>query len=222
LLSLSCGASSRSANEPAPVVIQTVPQPDAERAPEAGAVLVASKQEPFQPSSDAVPVDADDVVWGAPNAPVTIVQFQDLQCPFCSRVQPTLDALEKLYARGLLRFVLKHNPLPFHKQAHEAARFTQAVRDLAGSSAARSFAALAFANQPRLGRDAYQTYLSQLRLDVREVERRADSPEVHARVEADMALAKRVGLNGTPSFLINGVAVSGAHPIEKFSGVINE
>ncbi len=219
LLCVACGAGKRDAREPAPVVI-----PVAEQTPqhEPAAPLVAEgARGPVQPSSEAVPVDADDLVWGSPNAPVTIVQFQDLECPYCARVQPTLAQLEARYAPGQLRFVLKHNPLPFHKQAHEGARFAQAVRELGGPAAARDFVARAFANQRALGTEAYRRFATEAGLDARRVEERANSAEVRESVERDMALAKRVGLSGTPSFLVNGAVIAGAQPLEKFTETVS-
>src|ERR1700753_1592161 len=69
------------------------------------------------PTWEPLPVGTDDPVWGSANAPVTIVEFSDLQCPFCARVHPTLQALEAKYGPSQLRIVFKHNPLPFHPNA---------------------------------------------------------------------------------------------------------
>lgn len=220
LWSVACGAPQREGNAPPAVVIRAVPEHALESDAEKAAVVAENSSAVAQATSEAVPVDADDIVWGAPNAPVTIVQFQDLQCPFCARVRPTLDQLAALHPAGRLRFVFKHNPLPFHQQADAAARYAQAVRDIAGPVAARGFIDRAFANKNSLGANAYRRFLTELRLDVAAVEARAASREVRASVDADMALAKRVGLSGTPSFLINGVTLTGAQPLEKFSEIV--
>src|SRR4051794_11950623 len=74
-----------------------------------------------QPSSTQIPVGTDDPVWGAPTAPVTIVEFTDLECPFCARVAPTIEVLKQMYGPAQLRLVFKHNPLPFHAHARKAA-----------------------------------------------------------------------------------------------------
>jgi protein-disulfide isomerase len=221
LLLVACGGGKREAKEPAPIVIRAVPEAGAESEAPAAPVVVESSQGVAQPSSDSVPIDSDDIVWGAPNAPVTIVQLQDLECPFCARVQPTLAQLEARYPAGQLRFVFKHNPLPFHKQAHEGARFAQAVHVLAGPVAARGFIDLAFRNFRALGTEAYRRFSTELGLDASRVQERASSKDVHASVERDIAFAKNTGLTGTPAFLVNGVRISGAQPLDKFTEVVD-
>src|SRR5438552_1915346 len=64
-----------------------------------------------------VPVSSKDPVWGNRTALVTIVQFSDFQCPFCSRVEPTVDQIKTTYGPDKVRIVWKHEPLPFHDKA---------------------------------------------------------------------------------------------------------
>ena len=78
----------------------------------------------FDHSAASVPVTTKDPVWGNANAPVTIVEISDFECPFCSRVGPTMKQIKDTYGPDKVRIVWKHNPLPFHKNArpaHEAA-----------------------------------------------------------------------------------------------------
>ena len=74
-----------------------------------------------------VPITNDDPSWGSPTALVTLVLFSDYQCPFCTRVEPTLAALKKKYGPDKLRVVWKHFPLPFHKKAVPAHVASQTV-----------------------------------------------------------------------------------------------
>src|SRR5688572_13339028 len=83
-------------------------------------------------SSEIIPVEITDATWGAPAAPVTIVAFLDLQCPFCARVMPTLEKLQDDYGPQRLRLVVKHLPLVFHAQARPAADAAQAVMAMRG------------------------------------------------------------------------------------------
>ena len=89
-----------------------------------GAETVAAAGGPVPDQSAAsVPVSSKDPQWGKPTAPVTIVEISDFECPFCSRVGPTLKSLKEKYGPDKIRIVWKHNPLPFHKSArgaHEA------------------------------------------------------------------------------------------------------
>ncbi len=169
-----------------------------------------------QPTSEKLPIDADDIVWGSATAPVTLVEFTDVQCPFCARVKPTIATLMRDYGRDKLRIVVKHNPLSFHDRALEAARFAQAVTDLGGPDAGLEFMQRAFVAQRELDRPRLAEYARELGLDPARVEARADSPEVASAVDRDMALAKQVGATGTPAFFANGVKISGAQPLDVF------
>src|SRR3954469_18710229 len=113
-------------------------------------LATAPPYEGAQASSEPLPV-ADDPVWGSPLAPVTIVEFSDLQCPFCARVQPTIKGLQAKYGPSLLRIVFKHFPLPFHDKARPAAKVADAVFRQGGSDKFFRFLDLAFAEQTKLG-----------------------------------------------------------------------
>src|SRR5690242_422966 len=106
----------------------------------------ASATAPDQ-SAASVPVSSKDPQWGKPTAPVTIVEISDFQCPFCSRVGPTLKQIKDKYGPDKVRIVWKHNPLPFHKAARPAHEAAATVMGLAGSEAFWKFHDSAFANQ---------------------------------------------------------------------------
>src|SRR5580693_4290355 len=95
----------------------------------------------------AVPVSSKDPVWGSRSAPVTMVIFSDFQCPFCSRVEATVNQLKEKYGKDKLRIVWKNSPLPFHPNAKPAALASEAVFRLGGSNAFWKFHDTAFANQ---------------------------------------------------------------------------
>ncbi len=179
-----------------------VPAPSTED-PEAPGVAAAPAR-PAQPTSDALPVDSDDLVWGSPTAPVTLVEFTDLQCPFCARVTATLETLKRDYGPENLRIVVKHNPLPFHGSARGAARFAQAVNDLGGSQAGFELLRRAFEAQQDLDPEHYAVYAREIGLDPARVQAQADSPAVASALDRDMSLAKDLGANGTPTFFANG------------------
>ncbi len=174
-----------------------------------------------QPSSEALPVAEDDAVWGSANAPVTVVEFSDLQCPFCARVHPTVKELEAKYGPEKLRIVFKHNPLPFHQNARPAAKVADAVLRQGGSKAFFAFLDLAFGEQAKLGDDALVSWVSRVGLDPALVLKRAELTDTSDKIERDMALASKVGADGTPAFRINGVTISGAVPLADFTSVID-
>jgi protein-disulfide isomerase len=175
------------------------------------------------PSDDPgpVPVEPRGPRWGDDNALVTLVEFSDIECPFCARVQPTLSALKERYGPKQLRIVWRHAPLPFHQRARPAAFASEAVYQLAGDTAFFGFVTLLFRDQARLAPEDLRRAAASVGVDAASFELLSHAPGVSSRVDADLELARRVGANGTPHFLINGIAVSGAVPIEDFVQVID-
>jgi protein-disulfide isomerase len=154
---------------------------------------------------------------GPANASVTIVEFSDFQCPYCSRVGPTLQKVLDDYPKDV-RVVYKHYPLSFHKQALPAAK--------ASAAAGRQdkfweMHDLLFKNQRELNEAAFKGYAQQLGLDVAQFEKDYASPGVAEEVEADMALARTLGVTGTPGFFVNGRFLSGAQPYSAFKTKID-
>jgi protein-disulfide isomerase len=196
-------------------------KPAAANSPQPLELATSTNEHLPQPSSDALPVGADDAVWGSPNAPVTVLEFSDLQCPFCARVHPTLQQLEAKYGPNQLRIVFKHNPLPFHPNARPAAKVADAVLRQGGSRAFFAFLDLAFAEQPKLGDEALSEWIARVGLDPAVVIKRAELQDTADKIDRDMALAAKIGANGTPAFRINGSTLVGAQPIDAFTSIID-
>ena len=157
-------------------------------------------------------------VRGPADAKVTVVEFLDFQCPFCSRVQPTLAQIQKTYG-DKVRIVFKHMPLRIHAQAPGAAAAAEAAH---GQNKFWEMHDLMFANQGELGDAKYQEWASQIGLDMGRFQKDLKSPAVSQRIEADSEEAARLGVSGTPAFFINGRYVSGAQPFDAFKKVIDE
>ncbi|HEX3776402.1 MAG TPA: thioredoxin domain-containing protein [Polyangiaceae bacterium] len=180
----------------------------------------ASGKVPDQ-SSASVPVSAKDPQWGSPTAPVTIVAISDFQCPFCSRVEPTLKQIRDKYGPEKVRMVWKNNPLPFHQNARPTAEAAMAVFGLKGSDAFWKFHDNAFANQQALTPENFDKWAVEAGVDKAKFDAAVASKKFSAKIDEDMALSSKIGANGTPAFRINGVTVSGAQPLEKFTEVID-
>lgn len=172
--------------------------------------------------SAAVPVSSKDPVWGARTAPVTLVLFSDFECPFCTRVETTINQLKEKYGPDKLRIVWKNNPLPFHKNARPAALAAETVFRLGGSKAFWKFHDLAFQNQKALTPDNFEKWAVEAGVDRAKFKAAFDKQEYMAKIDADMAVGKTAGVTGTPASFINGVFLSGAQPIDKFTSVIDE
>ena len=183
--------------------------------------VLATSANTAQPSSDQLPVGADDPTWGSPTAPVTLMEFSDLQCPFCGRVHPTVKQLEAKYGPNQLRVVFKHNPLPFHPNARPAAKVADAVFRQGGSNAFFAFLDLAFGEQNKLGDAALSDWVQRVGLDPAVISKRAELPETSEKIDRDVALAGKIGANGTPAFRINGSTIVGAQPLEVFTSAID-
>lgn len=166
-----------------------------------------------------VPVTADQPVEGPADALVTIVTFSDFQCPFCSRVNPTLERLMKEYA-GKVRIVWRNEPLGFHENAKPAAELGLEAFAQGGNEKFWQAHKLLFENQRALTRPDLDRYAQQLQLNMDKYRQAMDSHKHMAKIDADSALAARIGQTGTPGFFINGRPLKGAQPFEKFQEIV--
>lgn len=173
-------------------------------------------------STAAVPVSAKDPQWGNADAPVTIVEISDFQCPFCSRVEPTLKQVRDTYGPDKVRIVWKNNPLPFHKDARPTHDAAMTVFALGGNDAFWKFHDLAFDNQRSLNETKFVEWAKAAGVDEAKYKEAYASKKYASKVDEDLAMARKVGATGTPAFRINGVTLSGAQPFEKFKAVIDE
>ncbi len=150
-----------------------------------------------------IPVE-DSPVRGSNTASVTVVEFSDFQCPFCSRAAPIVTKLLAEF-KGQVRLVFKHLPLPFHPHARLAAAAAEAAREQGKFWEMHD---LLFQNMDALERSDLLGYAQQLGLDVSRFETALDNPETYARLERDLDQARRVGANGTPTFFVNGLRLT--------------
>ncbi len=154
---------------------------------------------------------------GPKDALVTIVVFSEFQCPFCNRVEPTLNRIMDEYS-GKVRMVWKDMPLPFHQNARPAATLARVAHDKGKFWEAHD---KLFANQQALERSNLETYAGELGLNVAQVKAALDTDRYKKEIEADMAEGAKVGARGTPAFFINGVNLAGAQPYERFKEIID-
>ena len=174
-------------------------------------------------SDEASPisVDSKDPMWGNRAALVTMVVFSDFECPFCSRVETTIDQVKESYGPDKVRVIWKNSPLPFHKSARPAAVAAATVHALAGNEAFWKFHKSAFANQKELTRENFEKWAQAAGVDMQKFKTALDQNTYAAAVDKDMALAQKLGVRGTPHTIVNGVSVNGAQPLPKFKEVID-
>jgi len=154
---------------------------------------------------------------GGINAPVTLVEFSDFQCPFCGRVTGTLDQIERTYG-DKVRIVFKHLPLRMHSKAPMAHAASEAASRQGKFWPMHD---LIFKNQRDLSEQRYIEYAEQLGMNVDQFKTDMASASVKARVDADTREAEKLGVTGTPGFFINGYFLSGAKPFSEFQKVID-
>lgn len=168
-----------------------------------------------------VPIRADDHTTGPADAPVTIVVFNDLQCPFCKRVHGTIEKLLTAYPQDV-RFVFRHKPLPFHSEAEEMAWATIAAGD---QGKFWEMHELMFDKQKAIKgkpREVIKEAAAKLGLNMKAFWKVYDASSTHSRVKDDITFAESIGIRGTPSFVINGRVVVGAKPYAEFEAIVKE
>lgn len=165
-------------------------------------------------------VATDRPMRGTRQAPVTIVEYSDFECPYCRAVSPAIQDVLSTYA-DQVRFVYKHNPLSFHATAEPAARYFEAI-SLQNEIEAWRFHDRVFEQQRNLSRgvEALPEIIADLEIDRERLEHDLASDTVTQRIAADRAEAERFGFDGTPAFLINGISLIGNHPKRDFDRII--
>ncbi len=155
---------------------------------------------------------------GNPKAPITIVEYSDFQCPYCTQGFKNLEVLRKNHG-DKLRVVFKNFPLNFHPMAMPAAQWFEALF-LQSPEKAWTFHDTLFENQSKLSEDYFRELTKDLGLDVAKAAKDAQSDAVKKKIEADITEAKSFGIEGTPAYLINGVPLRGAYPVSEFEKII--
>ena len=157
---------------------------------------------------------------GPDDAPITLVEFSDFQCPYCKRwheqvYQPLLAAYP-----GQIRVVYRHLPLTsIHSDAMSAAVASMCAQD---QDSFWQFHDKLFSDDYGLGRNAYTQYATDLGLDTAAFEACLDSGKFDDFIQEDMDFSLNLGVRSTPTFFINGLAVVGAQPIDVFKQVIDQ
>ena len=199
-----------------------------------GQRVATNHQPPNDAEDDEVQTEKkgeDTAIWKVPigNSPtrgpadalVTIVEFGDYQCPFCKRVQPTLAQLEQRY-QGKIRFVFKHNPLPFHLRAMPAAMLAIEAHKQKGAAGFWNVHRRLWDSAPALDDTDLESIAKSTGLSLFGVRQAIANLRHKAEAQQDMDLAMDIKARGTPQFFVNGYRVPGAQPLEKFVEVVDQ
>ena len=148
----------------------------------------------------------DDPAKGPEDAPVTIVEFSDFECPACRQAAVQIPALLEQYP-GKIRFVFRDFPLPMHARAVPAAAAAECAHDQGKFWEMHD---LLFANQRRLGDTQLRGYAEQLGLDLAAFDTCMGEPGTLGEIELDVQAGDAAGVNSTPTFIVNGRIISSA------------
>ena len=161
----------------------------------------------------------DDAMKGKKDAPVTIIEFSEYQCPFCKRfIDDAYPKIIKDYVdTGKVKYVFRDFPLGFHDQAKPAAMAAECAGD---QGKYWEYHDLLFKNQASLSAANYKKWAKDLKLDTTKFDACVDTNKHKAEVEKDFADGQKAGVSGTPAFFINGKMISGAQPYSVFKAEI--
>jgi len=163
------------------------------------------------------PAEGEDPYFGPEDAPVTIIEYSDFQCPFCERAVPVINQIKATYGDSV-RLVYKDFPLGFHQFAQKAAEAGQCAND---QGRFWDLHDVMFANQNSIDVASIKRYASGLGLDTEQFDACLDSGKYAQEVQQDFNEGKAAGVSGTPTFFINGKKIVGAKPFAEFQAIID-
>lgn len=202
------------------VCAEGMPQNDQEfmRYMEAKAEQTQQEEEFKNPKTPEFKINR--AVLGTRNAKIKVIAYSDFQCPYCKKGYETVEELRKKYGDKMV-FMFKHLPLPFHPMALPTAKRFEAIALQSGKKA-YAFHNEVFKNQEGLsGGEAFlDALVKKVGANVEQVKKDMDSPQVKKNIESDQAEAKKYNITGTPGFVVAGVTLRGAYPIQNFEDII--
>lgn len=151
---------------------------------------------------DLSSITEEDHILGSINAPIKLVVYSDLRCPFCKNLHPTLKDIARKYGKDVA-LVYRHFPLSFHPQAKPAAVASECVSSLAGNDSFWDFIDYMFENQDiALNKTSYEQKAVSYGININEFRVCLDNDEYVKKVEEDMQAGRKIYVSGTPTTII--------------------
>lgn len=175
------------------------------------------------------PVDDTDHIRGNKDAPITLIEYSDFECPFCAAFHPTVNQILEDYG-DQVRLVYRHYPLSFHPQAQKAGEGSECAAKLGGNDAFWKYADSLFeANTANQGitAESITDAARDAGVNLSEFQTCLDSGEMADRVNADMTNGSTAGVTGTPGTILltadgEGELISGALPLAQVKTIIDK
>jgi len=161
---------------------------------------------------------------GDKDAPVTILEFTDYQCPYCERyfTEAYGQIMKNYVDTGKVKYVVRDFPLPFHENALPAANSAECLREQTDDETFFKYHDLLFQNQSTLSVENYKKWATDFKVDQAKFDSCVDENKFKDEIEADLAEGQSYGVQGTPAFFINGMPLSGAQPYAAFEAAIDQ
>jgi len=167
-------------------------------------------------------IRSEEVIRGTKGAPLVLVEYSDFECPYCSRGYEVMTKFLEKY-KGKASFVYKHQPLSFHPNAMPAARYYEAMR-MQSHDLASKFHDEIFKKQSKLrnGESFLKGLAKKLGANMSKLSKDLKSEEITKRIAQDQKEANKFEMHGTPGFLLNGIPIRGAYPLNHFDKIVKE
>lgn len=156
--------------------------------------------------------------WGNPKAPVTIIEFSDFQCSYCSRAVATLDRIKKEYGPDKVKIVFRDMPIGGHRRAKPASLAAHCANE---QGKFWEYHDMLFQNQAKLEDGDFTQYAKNLSLDEGKFSECYEKKKYEGLVDQSLKEAEASGIQATPTFVINGSLLQGAQPFERFKEKID-
>jgi protein-disulfide isomerase len=183
----------------------------------APSAAASSPTSPEVRDSERVPV-GDAPRLGPAAAPITVVVFSDFECPFCARGRSLVSDLRAQF-EGDVRVVWRNFPLPGHRHARQAAEAAMEVRAQRGDAGFWRYHDILFAHQEALELDDLVRFAEMVGADGARLRAALEAGAHRSAVDGDIALGTRLGVDGTPAFVVNGTLIAGAQPYPVFEAL---
>jgi protein-disulfide isomerase len=177
-----------------------------------------AQNKPLPPDKATKIAASDAPGYGPADSKVTVVEFSDFECPYCSMAATSVNELKTKYG-DRVRFVFRQFPLDFHKKAHLTAQASLAAN---AQGKFWEFHDKVFANQKAIDRADLEKYAEEIGLDMDRFKKDLDNGTYKAAVDADLALGKEVFVGGTPTMFVNGERVANATDVASVSAMIDK
>lgn len=194
-----------------------------------GAAALAPEAPSDTVTGPVPPVTNADHVRGDKNAPVTIIEYSDYECPYCQRFHPTMQQVMEQY-KGKVKWVYRHYPLSFHANAQKEAEAAECITELGGNNAFWAYTDAIF-ERSSVGGTGFPLQglgplAKELGVNQTKFQQCLDSGKYATKVQEQMAGGQQAGISGTPGSIVlakDGSAklISGAYPFEEVKSYID-